>query len=97
MGEQKLMPPPGISASGASDGDKKSESINATYGRLKHGYKNVILAVVDEGIVSYVRVADAGFVREKLYERVESGRGGKGGGRGGGRGRGRGRGRGGRN
>lgn len=61
------------------------EGIGAVYNRLKHGYKNVILAVVDEGIVSYVRMADAGFSREKLYERLEqdgAGRGGKGGGRG---------------
>ena len=65
--------------------------------KLKHGYKNVILAVVDQGVPSYLRIADAAFGREKVYERLhaQAGRGGKKGGRGGGRGRGgRGRGRG---
>jgi len=60
--------------------------------RLKHGYRNVILAVVDQGVVSYLRFADAGFGKEKIYER--SGRGGSKRGGGGGRGRGRGRGHG---
>ncbi|KAL9098226.1 MAG: hypothetical protein Q9163_006076 [Psora crenata] len=68
-----------------------------TYVRLRHGYKSVILAVVDQGIVSYVRVGDAGFGVEPVWDR-RVGRGGKsgGGGRGGrggtsGRGRGRGK------
>lgn len=63
------------------------------YKRLKHGYRNVLLAVVDQGVVSYMRIADAGFSKEKIYERSGRGRGGKRGGMGGGRGRGRGRGR----
>ncbi|RVX74207.1 hypothetical protein B0A52_02039 [Exophiala mesophila] len=63
--------------------------------RIKHGTRNVMLAVVDSGIVSYLRLSDAGFGREKLYEekvaRSSKGGGGRGGGgRGGGRGRGRG-------
>ncbi|KAI5362964.1 putative tRNA-splicing endonuclease, subunit Sen54 [Septoria linicola] len=60
--------------------------------KLKHGYKNVILAVVDNGVPSYLRIADAAFGHEKVYERTQRGGGGKRGGRGGGRGRGRGRG-----
>ncbi len=72
-----------------------------TYRRLKHGWRNVILGVVDQGVVSYMKISDAGFGKEKVYEsRVRGG--GKGGwgrgrgrGRGGGRGRGRGRGKGG--
>ncbi|KAK8216226.1 tRNA splicing endonuclease-like protein subunit [Phyllosticta capitalensis] len=68
------------------------------YQKVKHGYRNVILAVVDQGIISYLRVADAGFGHQKLYETVPRGAGSKRGGfrgrgRGGGRGRGRGRGR----
>ena len=59
------------------------------YQKLKHGYKNMILAIVDQGIVSYLRVADAAFGREKLYERGGKGPGGKRGGGRGGRGRGR--------
>lgn len=61
------------------------------YQKLKHGYKNVILAIVDQGVVSYLRIADAAFGREKLYERKSRPPGGKRGGRGGRGGRGRGR------
>jgi tRNA-splicing endonuclease subunit Sen54 len=38
------------------------------YVRLKNGYRNVILAVVDQGVVSYLRIADAAFGKEKIYE-----------------------------
>lgn len=38
------------------------------YMRLRHGYRNVILAVVDQGITSYLRISDAAFGKEKLYE-----------------------------
>ncbi|KAK5134086.1 hypothetical protein LTR08_006976 [Meristemomyces frigidus] len=62
------------------------------YQKLRYGYKNVILAVVDQGVVSYLRIADAAFGRERLYERKAKSFNGKRGGRGGGRG-GRGRGR----
>lgn len=63
------------------------------YARIRHGYRNVVLAVVDQGVVSYVRVADAGMGIERLWEaRGERGTRGKGLGA---RGRGRGRGRGG--
>ena len=61
------------------------------YQKLKHGWRDVILAVVDQGVVSYIRIADAGFGTEKLYEQNNKGRGGK---RASVRGRGRGRGRG---
>jgi tRNA-splicing endonuclease subunit Sen54 len=61
------------------------------YQKLKYGSRNIILAVVDNGIPSYIRLADAPFEHERLYERIGRGRGGK---RGGFRGRGRGRGRG---
>ena len=69
-----------------------------TYQRLKHGWRNVVLAVVDQGIISYLRVGEAAFGEEKMYERFDrNGEGAKRGG-GGSRGRGseRGRGRGGR-
>lgn len=69
------------------------------YARLKNGYRNVILAVVDHGVVNYLRLAEAAFGEEELVPRfdwTQGVRGGKkSGGRGGGRGRGgRGRGRG---
>lgn len=66
----------------------------APYQRLKHGYRNVVLAVVDNGVPSYIRLADSPFEEVKIYERAgPRGKGGRGrGGRGrGGRGRGRGR------
>lgn len=60
------------------------------YQRLKYGHRNVVLAVVDQGVVSFLRLADAGFRYERIHERrgPTSKRGGRGG-----RGRGRGRGR----
>lgn len=63
--------------------------------KLKQGYRNVILAVVDQGVSSFIDISDAGFGCEKLWGREprSGGRGGKRGGFGGGRGRGRGRGR----
>ena len=50
------------------------------YQKLKHGWRNVILAVVDQGVVSYLRISDAGFGKEKLYERGSMGQGAKRGG-----------------
>jgi tRNA-splicing endonuclease subunit Sen54 len=69
-----------------------------SYARLKHGWRNVVLAVNDQGVVSYLQLGEAAFGEEKMYERFDGG-GFQGGKRGGGaqRGRGgRGRGRGGR-
>jgi tRNA-splicing endonuclease subunit Sen54 len=69
------------------------------YQKLKYGYKNVTLAIVDQGVISYLRIADAAFGMEKLYLREFKGPGAKrggGGGRGGRGGARGGRGRGGR-
>jgi tRNA-splicing endonuclease subunit Sen54 len=55
--------------------------------RLKHGKRNVLLAVVDVGVVSYLRLSDAVFGAENLWE--EKGRGGAKSGKGAGSGRGR--------
>ena len=38
------------------------------YMRLRHGYRNVVLAVVDQGVTSYLRIGDTAFGKEKLYE-----------------------------
>lgn len=65
------------------------------YARLKNGHRNVILAVVDHGVVNYLRLAEAAFAEEELVPRFDWKQGPRGGKRGGGRGRGRG-GRGGR-
>lgn len=50
--------------------------------RLKHGWRNMVIAVVDNGVVSFLRIADSGFGREKLFgARTGAGAGqGKGGG-----------------
>lgn len=64
------------------------------YPRLKHGYRNVILAVVDQGVISFLRVGEGAFGEDSLVPRFDKAQ--RGGGKGGGRGRGRGRGRGGR-
>lgn len=37
------------------------------YMRLRHGYRSVVLAIVDQGVVSYLRLADSAFGKEKLY------------------------------
>ncbi|KAJ4150321.1 hypothetical protein LMH87_011075 [Akanthomyces muscarius] len=65
------------------------------YQRLKHGHRNVLVAVVDRGLVNYMRFGEGAFGEERLYERHDARRGGRGGGGGGKRG-GRGRARGGR-
>ena len=62
------------------------------YRKLKTGYRNVILAVVDQGIVNFVNVVDAAFGQAKLWERSPMKRSGGSSSKGrGGRGRGRGR------
>ena len=80
------------------EGDSKS------YGRLKHGWRNVVLAVNDQGVISYLQLGEAAFGEEQMYQRFDQssfqggkrgsggaqrGTGGRGRGRGGGRGRGR--------
>ncbi|KAF2149078.1 hypothetical protein K461DRAFT_247373, partial [Myriangium duriaei CBS 260.36] len=40
------------------------------YAKLKHGYKSVILAVVDQGVTSFIRLSDAASGREQLYNRI---------------------------
>ena len=47
--------------------DKKMEF------KLKHGYRNVVLAVVDTGVVSYIRFSDSIFGNEKLYLQKKQG------------------------
>lgn len=64
-----------------------------TYQRLKHGQRNVLVAVVDRGLVNFMRFGEGAFGEEEIFDRFDTrgggrGRGGKRGGRGGGRGRG---------
>ncbi|KAI0901273.1 tRNA-splicing endonuclease subunit sen54 N-term-domain-containing protein [Annulohypoxylon nitens] len=85
----------------AQNGNQNRNNQGQMYKRLKHGWRNTIVAVVDRGLISYVRFGEMAFASERLYEGFGSGVGGgkgkKGGrsGRGGRGGRGRGRGRGG--
>ncbi|KAK3387176.1 tRNA-splicing endonuclease subunit sen54-like protein [Podospora didyma] len=61
------------------------------YARLKHGHRNVLVAVVDHGVINYMRFAEGAFGEELLFQRFDGRgitRGGKQGGGGGGRGRG---------
>lgn len=80
---------------------KSGQGGRSIHQRLKHGYRNALVAVVDHGVVNYVRFAEAAFGEEPLYPLFDASRepreGKTGGKRGGGRGSGRrGRGRGGR-
>jgi tRNA-splicing endonuclease subunit Sen54 len=49
--------------------------------KLKGGYRNVILAVVDQGAISFINVSDAGFGCEKLWGRPKRGAASKGSGK----------------
>ncbi|KAL2180068.1 uncharacterized protein P884DRAFT_290296 [Thermothelomyces heterothallicus CBS 202.75] len=62
------------------------------YARLKHGHRNVLIAVVDHGVINYMRFAEGRFGGEELYERFDArvAGGGVGGKKGGGRNNGRG-------
>ncbi|KAL1972960.1 hypothetical protein VTN31DRAFT_6502 [Thermomyces dupontii] len=59
-------------------GEKMERNV---YARLRQGYRSVILAVVDQGVVSYLRVCDAGFSKTPIFAR-EGPKGSKGGQRG---------------
>ena len=50
---------------------------NHMYQRLRHGQRHVILAIVNQGVASYLRVADSDFGRELLYMSKAPGKGGK--------------------
>ena len=58
----------------------KPGSRDSLYLRLKHGSRHIVLAVVDQGIPSYFRVADVPFVTERLYQnhKAPKGKGGRG-------------------
>ncbi|KAI1126830.1 hypothetical protein F5Y10DRAFT_243836 [Nemania abortiva] len=74
--------------------DEEKTGVGFVYKRLKHGWRSVVVAVVDRGLISYMRFGEMAFGEELLYEtpnlRPKAKRGGRNGrGRGGGRGRGR--------
>ncbi|KAI0006714.1 hypothetical protein F4779DRAFT_552980 [Xylariaceae sp. FL0662B] len=57
---------------------KEGDGVGLMYRRLKHAWRNVVVAVVDCGIISYLRFGEMAFGEERLYERVNAGKGGKG-------------------
>jgi tRNA-splicing endonuclease subunit Sen54 len=75
-----------------SEKDEGKTGAGFIYKRLKHGWRNAILAIVDRGLISYMRFGEMAFGEELLYENSGSRPKAKRGGRAG-RGRGRGRGR----
>lgn len=79
------------------DPPKSGTGVKSTYQTLKHGWRNVVLAIIDQGVISYLRLGETAFGQEQLFERFgafqQSNKRGRGGARGrGGRGRARGRG-----
>ncbi|KAL9610108.1 MAG: hypothetical protein Q9167_005154 [Letrouitia subvulpina] len=69
--------------------DPPPENDTRIYQTLKHGFRNALLAIVDQGVVSFLRIADAGFATQKIYERMRRVNSGKRGGSQGKRSRGR--------
>ena len=56
------------------DKSKRKRNMGQVYGDLKRGHRNVLLAIVDEGIVSYMNFADASFAQEgRLFDRESFG------------------------
>ncbi|KAK3946377.1 putative tRNA-splicing endonuclease subunit tsp-5 [Diplogelasinospora grovesii] len=55
------------------------------YARLKHGHRNVLIAVVDHGVINYMRFAEGAFGEEPLFPRFDTRGATRGGKRGGGR------------
>jgi tRNA-splicing endonuclease subunit Sen54 len=51
--------------------DESIESKNMIQ-RLKEGWRSVILAVVEAGVISFFRLADVGFGEEKIYLNIPS-------------------------
>ncbi|OTA98666.1 hypothetical protein M426DRAFT_17178 [Hypoxylon sp. CI-4A] len=49
--------------------NREATSVGDMYRRLKHGWRNVVVAVVDRGLISYVRFGEMAFAEERLFER----------------------------
>ncbi|KJZ80476.1 hypothetical protein HIM_00326 [Hirsutella minnesotensis 3608] len=66
----------------------KMQGPGRLYQRLKHGHRNVLVAIVDRGLVNFMRFGEAAFGDEMMYERFDArgGPGARGRGRGGGQG-----------
>jgi hypothetical protein len=49
------------------------QEIGSVYSRLRRGHRNVILAIVDRSIHSYLNMSDAFFSGEPLYGKKKKG------------------------
>ncbi|KAL7624192.1 tRNA-splicing endonuclease subunit sen54 [Parahypoxylon ruwenzoriense] len=67
-------PPPSPPADKPGNG---GAGVGPMYRRLKHAWRNAIVAVVDGGLISYLRFGEMAFGEEKLYERIGAGAGGE--------------------
>ncbi|KAI0485554.1 tRNA-splicing endonuclease subunit sen54 N-term-domain-containing protein [Xylaria cf. heliscus] len=74
------------------DTDDGKSGVGFVYKRLKHGWRSAIIAIVDGGLISYMRFGEMAFGEELLYQNTNLRPRAKRGGRAG-RGRGRGRGK----
>ncbi|KAJ1338647.1 tRNA-splicing endonuclease subunit Sen54 [Microdochium nivale] len=88
LGSTPWRPPPTPPQSSARNGNGSGGGMNVghMYKRLKHGWRNAIVAVVDRGMISYVRLTEMAFGEELLYAGFDDKNkrgGGKRGGRGG--------------
>ncbi|KAI1279665.1 tRNA-splicing endonuclease subunit sen54 N-term-domain-containing protein [Xylaria sp. FL0933] len=56
------------------ENDERKQGAGFVYKRLKHGWRNAILAIVDRGLISYVRFAEMAFetstIPDVAYSRV---------------------------
>ncbi|KAI1161251.1 tRNA-splicing endonuclease subunit sen54 N-term-domain-containing protein [Nemania serpens] len=48
--------------------DEGKSGAGFVYKHLKHGWRNAILAIVDRGLISYMRFGEMAFGEERLYE-----------------------------
>ncbi|KAI0181645.1 tRNA-splicing endonuclease subunit sen54 N-term-domain-containing protein [Hypoxylon sp. FL1284] len=55
-----------------SPGRKEGAGVGPMYQRLKHAWRNVVVAVVDRGLVSYVRFGEMAFAEERLEKMMDS-------------------------
>jgi len=79
--ESTPFDPPGDSLRGPG--------IGKLYGRLKYGYRNVLVAIVDHGVINFLRLADGAFGAEIFTDQFDGNKGPRRGKKGGaGRGRG---------
>lgn len=61
-------PDPPSPATGKKKKPTSTWESKSLYQRLKDGRKGVILAIVDAGVISFIRIGDVGFGEEKLWE-----------------------------